>query len=159
MIVLVVKIIARLLIAHGSTYVRKFGDKSGGFVILKNRLRAWWNVPTLWTICFAILFGVDVSVINFERDFDLYSLMETFLADGKVAIKYPEIVPTITSMLEQGLRTVVKQENEAASPSKESKGSNLSTPSEPTTPTRRNRRSMSLMNDLTIGSELQIELR
>ncbi|KAI9683258.1 MAG: hypothetical protein M1822_006123 [Bathelium mastoideum] len=148
-IVLVVKIIARLLIAHGSTYVRKFGEKSGGFVILKNRLRTWWNIPTLWTICFAILFGVDVSSIDFERDFDLYNLMETFLANGSVTVKHPEIVPTIASMLEQGLRTVVKQESEALTPSRERNGSTPPTPPEPMTPPQRKRRSMSLMNDLS----------
>ncbi|KAF2236002.1 beach-domain-containing protein [Viridothelium virens] len=149
-IVLVVKIIARLLVVNGSTYVRKFGDRSGGFIVLKNRLRAWWNVPTLWTICFAILFGFDVAKINFERDFDLYSLMETFLASGTVAVKYPEILPVLTSMLEQGLRTVVKQESEAATPS-EAKESAPALPSEPATPIQRKRRSMSLQNDITNG--------
>jgi beige protein homolog 1 len=151
-IVLVVKIIARLLTVHGPSYVRKFNEKSGGFIILKNRLRAWWNVPALWTICFAVLFGVDVSRIDFERDFDLYNLMDTFLADGKLAVKYPEILPVITSMLEQGLRAVVSQEGEASTPDADKDKSLQPASPEPVTPAQRKRRSMSLMNDMTSKS-------
>ena len=94
-----------------------------------------------------------MSSVDFERDFDLYNLMETFLKDGKVTVKHPEIFPVIASMLEQGLRTVVKQESETTSPSKDRSGSNPPTPPEPMTPPQRKRRSMSLMNDLTSGGK------
>ena len=101
-----------------------------------------------------MLFGLDVGSVDFERDFDLYNLMDTFLADGKVAIKHPEVIPVLASMLEQGLRTVVKQESEDSTPSKDNKASALSTPSEPSTPVQRKRRSMSMVTDLTNGGKL-----
>ncbi|KAI9695386.1 MAG: hypothetical protein M1820_008641, partial [Bogoriella megaspora] len=148
-IVLVVKIIARLLFTHGASYVRKFDEKSGGFIILKHRLRAWWNIPALWTICFAVLFGFDVAFVDFERDFDLYNLMDTFNSRGKVAVKYPEVLPVITSMLEQGLRTVVKQEGEGTTTPPENPNSIPTTPPESDTTGQRKRRSMSLIGDLT----------
>lgn len=109
-VVLASKILARLLVANGPQYVKKFGDKTGGFTILKNRLKTWWNTPGIWTICFALLFGVDVAKIDFERDFDVYNLVEIFVAKPgqKLEIAYPAVFPVITGLLDTGLRAIVK---------------------------------------------------
>ena len=110
-VVLGAKILARLLVTNGSSYVKKFGDKTGGFTIMKNRLRHWWNTPGVWTICFAILFDRDVAAIDFERDFDVFNLVDIFLThspQSKLRITYPEIFPVITAMLDTGLRAIVR---------------------------------------------------
>ncbi|KAH6864948.1 hypothetical protein BKA58DRAFT_321630 [Alternaria rosae] len=110
-VVLGAKILARLLVINGSHYVKKFGDKTGGFILMKNRLRHWWNTPGIWTICFAILFGRDVATIDFERDFDVFNLVDIFIAhspQSQLRIWYPEIFPVITAMLETGLRAIVR---------------------------------------------------
>ncbi|KAF2398110.1 beach-domain-containing protein [Trichodelitschia bisporula] len=103
---LATKLLARLLIAHGPHYVKKFSEKSGGFVIMKQRLKSWWNMPALWTICFAILFGQDVGHINFDEDFNHFTLAEIF-SRKSVQVVYPEAFQVITSMLEYGLRAIV----------------------------------------------------
>ena len=105
------KILARLLIVNGPHYVKKFSEKTGGFVILKHRLRQWWNTPGIWTICFAILFERDVATIDFERDFDVFNLVEIFLGNSsrsKLRIAYPEVFSVIVAMLETGLRAIVR---------------------------------------------------
>jgi hypothetical protein len=110
-VVLGAKILARLLVLNGPHYVKKFADKTGGFTLMKNRLRHWWNTPSIWTICFAILFGRDVATIDFERDFDVFNLVDIFIAHSpqfKLRICYPEVFPIITAMLETGLRTIVR---------------------------------------------------
>ncbi len=35
------KILARLLVIHGSGYVSKFAGKTGGFAIMRHRLKRW----------------------------------------------------------------------------------------------------------------------
>ncbi|KAL1596459.1 Beige protein-like 1 [Paraconiothyrium brasiliense] len=110
-VVLAAKILARLLVANGPHYVKKFGEKTGGFTILKNRFRQWWNTPGIWTICFALLFGADVAKIDFERDFDVHNLVEIFITKSqksKVEIVYPAVFPVITAMLDTGLRAIVR---------------------------------------------------
>ncbi|KAF1830743.1 beach-domain-containing protein [Decorospora gaudefroyi] len=110
-VVLGAKILARLLVLNGPHYVKKFADKTGGFILMKNRLRHWWNTPGIWTICFAILFGRDVATMDFERDFDVFNLVDIFVAHSplpQLKICYPEVFPVITAMLETGLRTIVR---------------------------------------------------
>lgn len=105
------KILARLLITNGPPYVKKFEGKTGGFVVMRNRLRHWWNTPGIWTICFAILFDRDVATIDFERDFDVFNLVDIFMThspQSKLRIAYPEMFSVITAMLDTGLRTIVR---------------------------------------------------
>ena len=118
---LVCKILARLLITHGRAYVTKFAERSSGFIIMKQRLRTWWSLPSIWTICFALLFAHDVSTIDFDGEFNHFNLAEVF-GQRPVYIVYPEVFPVIAAMLEHGLRSIVQtggQElrSEPASPS------------------------------------------
>jgi beige protein homolog 1 len=152
-VVLGVKILARLLIAHGSGYVNKFATKSGGFVVMRHRLKRWWNIPTIWPICFAILFNHDVAQIDFGRPFELYSLLEMFSAHGTAKVVYPEVFPVIASMLQNGLKTIVMDQKNPDSPLRErdNGGSDSLRPNEPT-PKHTRRRSMSLDVELaTLG--------
>ena len=104
---------ARLLIVHGSSYVTKFATKTGGFAIMRYRLKRWWDIPTLWPLCFSILFGCDVADVDFERPFELFSLLETF---GGCKVVYPGILPVITAMLQSGLKDVLRHQDDPESP-------------------------------------------
>ncbi|PNY27049.1 Beige protein [Tolypocladium capitatum] len=107
------KILARLLVAHGSSYTSKFSGKSGGFAIMANRLKRFWDVPTLWPICFSILFGHDIADINLNRDFDPASLLDMF---GKRKVVYPDSLIVVTSMLQHGLQEVTRHQDDPESP-------------------------------------------
>lgn len=150
-IVPTMQILARLLVIQGPHFVKKF-TKDGGFTNLKHRLKAWWNTPPVWTICFAILFGSDVGKISFERDFDFYNLMDAFSTNGQITIAYPDIFPAMTAMLETGLRVVVKQQEALDRPatSQGENGANTkaSSPTLPKEPGRK--RSMSLEGELAL---------
>ncbi|KAI9814551.1 MAG: hypothetical protein M1832_005731 [Thelocarpon impressellum] len=153
-VVLGAKILARLLVVHGSNYVSKFALKSGGFVIMKQRLQRWWCIPGLWPILFAILFNRDVASCDFTQPFEPYSLLETFNADGKAKVIYPEVLPVITAMLGAGLKTVSKNQNEAEIASSRSNEANGSTHQlEMSRPKHGRRRSMSLNTELTSPRE------
>lgn len=105
-VILATKILARLLVVHGRGYVKKFSEKTGGFAIMRHRLKRWWHVPTLWPICFAILFGYDVAIIDFERSFHLFGLLELFAVDGEAEVVYPEALQVLIGMLQSGLKMV-----------------------------------------------------
>lgn len=145
MVVLATKILARLLVVHGSSYATKFAQKTGGFVIMRHRLRRWWDISTLWPICFCILFGRDVSEVDFERTFDLYSLLETF---SKTKVVYPAILPVIMAMMQHGLRDVLRHQDDPDSPLSE-KNVNRKPESSLSVPAGHSRRrSMSLTKEL-----------
>lgn len=99
------KILSRLLVIHGSAYSKKFADKNGGYTILGNHLRRWWSIPVLWPICFALLFGRDIALLDLDRSFDVAGLLKLFLQDGDLRIVYPEMFPVIMGMLGSALRS------------------------------------------------------
>ncbi|KAI0402483.1 beige/BEACH domain-containing protein [Xylaria palmicola] len=107
------KIIARLLVTHGPAYINKFSGRTGGFCIMAHRLKRWWDIPTIWPVCFCILFGYDVADFNFDKDFDFFSLLETF---GTCKIVNPDALLLITSMLEHGLKDILKHQQDPDSP-------------------------------------------
>lgn len=116
MVLLTAKILARLLVISGPSYMQKFVEKTGGMAIMQYRLRRWWHVPQVWLICFAVFFGRDPGAIDFSRGFDLYSLLETFAPEGKATLMNPEILPVLTAMLQNGLMTVTRDQSDPDSP-------------------------------------------
>ncbi|KAI1614029.1 hypothetical protein EDD36DRAFT_214051 [Exophiala viscosa] len=108
-VVLSMKILARLLVVHGDSYVKKFKDtsKSSGFTIMAHRLKRWWHLPALWPICFAILFDLDVCNLDLDRNFDLFGFVDIFAGKKELSVVHPEILEVIMGMLQSGLKTIV----------------------------------------------------
>ena len=151
---LAAKILARLLVINGPSYVQKFVDKTGGIVIMQHRFKRWWSIPTIWPICFAVFFGLDPGTIDFSRTFDMFSLLETFAPDGVAAVVNPAMLPVITAMLEQGLKTVTRDQLDPDSPLTEK--SNTKTPifsKGLATPTHARQRSMTLSIEPSTSSK------
>ncbi|KAI2632885.1 beige/BEACH domain-containing protein [Xylaria nigripes] len=107
------KILARLLVTHGTSYIGKFSARTGGFCIMAHRLKRWWDISTIWPICFCILFGFDVADFDFDKDLEFVSLLETF---GTCKIVNPDALSIITSMLQQGLKDVLKIQEDSDLP-------------------------------------------
>lgn len=142
-VVLAARILARLLVINGPDYVQKFVDKTGGITILRHRFKRWWSVPTIWPICFAIFFGLDPAQIDSSRAFDMFTLLETFAPDGLVSVVNPALLPVITAMLEQGLKTVIREQMDPDSPlTDKSNGKTLIPAQSPVTPPHPRQRSM-----------------
>lgn len=80
---------------------------------MASRLKRFWDVPPLWTICFCILFGQDVADVNFDSRADFHTLAEKF---DKRKVVYPESLVIITSMLQHGLKDVMKYQEDPDSP-------------------------------------------
>lgn len=80
---------------------------------MSNRLRRFWDIPTLWPICFSILFGYDVAEIDFDKNFDFSNLLETF---GKRKVVCPDSLLVITAMLQHGFKDVMRYQEDPDSP-------------------------------------------
>lgn len=112
---------------------------------MRFRLRRWWDIPTIWPICFSILFAKDVAEIDFEQPFELFSLLETF---ASTKIVYPAVLPVIMSMIQHGLKDVLRFQDDPDSPLgaktvDQQQGATLGLPSG-----HSRRRSMSLTKEL-----------
>ncbi|KAK3935610.1 beige protein 1 [Diplogelasinospora grovesii] len=107
------KVLARLLVTQPSGYTAKFATKTGGFWIMAHRLKQWWDIPTLWPILFSVLFGHDVANLDFEKPFELYSLVEMF---GTSRVVFPDVLAVIAAMLQHGLREIMKHQDDPDSP-------------------------------------------
>ncbi|KAL4931718.1 Beige/BEACH domain protein [Aspergillus undulatus] len=105
-VVLATRILARVLVTSGSAYNKRFGEKSHGYVLMRGRMRRWWNIPALWPLCFSILFGIDLRTTMADKPFDHTSLSEV-LAASEVEVCFPEIFPVITEMMRSALRKTV----------------------------------------------------
>lgn len=101
-----IKILTRLLVSQGVSSVTKF-VKAGGFAIMSQRLKHWWDVPNVWVYVMAILLGHDVSGVNIEDlplSYDM--LLSIFGVEAKVV--YPDALIVVVSMLGQGLSDILK---------------------------------------------------
>lgn len=144
------RILARLLVVHGSVYTSRFASKSGGFTVLRHRLRRWWDVPTLWPICFSILFAYDVADIDFEKSFELFSLLEIFHASRVVNAG---MLPVITAMLQHGLKDVLRNQDDPDSPLSGGASPQQQQRTLQVSETTSRRRSMSLTKELEARSK------
>ena len=150
-VVLAARILARLLVVHGQSYVKKFSEKSGGFYIMRYRLKRWWHLPNLWPICFAIMFDLDIAQLDLDRSFDLFSFLEVFDAGGSAKIATPEVWTVIMGMLQSGLKAIVSSEKAEKAEKQYGKiDSGLATP----TPPSRHRLSMSSITSFDVSHKL-----
>jgi hypothetical protein len=125
-VLLATKILARLVVVHGSGYSKKFAEKSGGYIILEHRLKRWWNVPALWPICFSILFGIDHALLDLTKPMNSPELLKLFLAEGDAKVVFPDMLPVIMNMLKSGMRNTIMttQTDENSQASVEEQSSN-----------------------------------
>lgn len=80
---------------------------------MAHRLKRFWDAPTIWPLCFSILFGYDIAEIELRRDFDLFKLVELF---GKRKVVYPDSLQIITTMLQHGFKEVMRYQDDTDSP-------------------------------------------
>lgn len=80
---------------------------------MAHRLKQWWDIPTLWSILFSVMFGLDVADIDFDRPFEFFSLLEIF---GDRQVVFPDVLPVITALLQHGLRDILKYQDDPDSP-------------------------------------------
>ena len=97
------RVLVRLLVSQGGSYVSKFAHKTNGFLIAKRSLTRWWGNPTIWSMLFGMLFGSDFADLG-EQEPTLELVSTRFIASSKAKIVYPEILPVLCAMLGAGLK-------------------------------------------------------
>ncbi|KAL8692951.1 MAG: hypothetical protein Q9218_002128 [Villophora microphyllina] len=109
-VIAAMKMLAHLLLINGHGYAKKFSEDTGGMIILQHRLQHWWHCPAVWRICFSILFGRDVALLDFEKPFNLFGLVDDFVGDGRSKALYPDVLPVIIAMIQKGLTAARSKE-------------------------------------------------
>ena len=104
------------MVINGTSYVQNFVAKTAGIAVMQHRLKRWWQIPAIWLICFAILFGKDVASIDKEGSLDLRNMLEMFGGNGQARVAYPDMLPVLTSMLQEGLRALTSDQTHFDSP-------------------------------------------
>jgi beige protein homolog 1 len=98
-----------------------------------------------------MLFDRDVATIDFERDFDVFNLVDIFITQSphsRLRIVYPEVFTVIAAMLDTGLRAIVRDPGNTDKENKKSESNDNSV-------TRGRRRTMSLnAKQPTIGQTI-----
>jgi beige protein homolog 1 len=112
---------------------------------MAHRLKRWWDVPTIWPICFCMLFGFDVAEFDFDKDLDFFSLLQTF---GACKIMYPDALPVLISMLQHGLKDILKNQEDPDSPMGEQEPQRPSSVGPAIPGTRSRSRSMLLQKEM-----------
>lgn len=107
---LALRIICRLLVVLGNDFKTPFVDKNGGFVTLRSRLKSLWRSPSIWLATFAMLFGQHAPTLAEKQALSLFSLIQAFNVDDALQVVNPEMLPTIMTMLETGLRSVTRDQ-------------------------------------------------
>lgn len=99
-----IRLLSRLLVLHGSSYVVKFNDATHGFLILKKKLNKWCSLDVVWNCSFSIIFGIDPLELSPIDHFNGPRII-ALLAERKVENLYcPEMFSVIAAMLEYALR-------------------------------------------------------
>ena len=112
------KLLARVLVVNRRSYAQKFSEKTSGFTIMQYRLKRWWSHHVLWLACFAILFELDVASVDFAQPFSLASMLSAF-NPSEVKVQQREILASICSMLQNGLKTIIRDQEDPDSPTQE----------------------------------------
>ncbi|PHH71830.1 hypothetical protein CDD82_6324 [Ophiocordyceps australis] len=107
------KIKSRLLSIQGSSFASRLSGKTGDSVVMANRLKRFWDIPALWVVCLSILFGRDMTDIDFTAGFDVATLLDLF---GKRKVANADFIIVITSMLQHGMKQIVQHQEDPSSP-------------------------------------------
>ena len=100
------RILSRLLLLQGPSYLLKFEETTRGMMILGRRLKKWWFLDTVWIACFAIMVGIDPLSLPNHGSADISDILKAILTVSKGGIYCETIFSVMASMLEAALSTV-----------------------------------------------------
>ncbi|KAL8716445.1 MAG: hypothetical protein Q9220_000352 [cf. Caloplaca sp. 1 TL-2023] len=101
-----VRVLARLLVVNGPSYVKKFSEETHGMLIMQYRLKRWWHQGAIWRSCFAILLGHDVALVDYSNSFTLPNLLDDFVSRRQSTEMHPAIFPVLTGMMQSCLNSI-----------------------------------------------------
>ncbi|KAL4887707.1 hypothetical protein BJY04DRAFT_225582 [Aspergillus karnatakaensis] len=113
-VVMASRILARVLVVSGSIYNKRFNEKSGGYIIMRNCMRRWWSIPAVWPICFSVLFGHDIGTLMIDKPLDAESLSDMFKS-GAIEVCFPEMFPVLAEMMRSAMKKCVMVDTDSQS--------------------------------------------
>lgn len=103
-VVLALRILCRLLVTQGQTYLLKFRVGSDGMLVMQNLLRYHWNVFQVHEALIATLLGIDVADIPIQASADLSRIITLHTQNAHRQIAIPEIFRVELALIDDGMR-------------------------------------------------------
>ncbi|CAM0141774.1 unnamed protein product [Umbelopsis sp. WA50703] len=103
-VVLALRILSRLLVTQGQTYLLKFRTASDGFLIMQKLLRYHWNVLHVHETLLATLFGIDIAEMPLEPVSDLSRVMDLHSQRASRQVPIPDILMVELSIIEYAMK-------------------------------------------------------
>ena len=110
------RILARVLVFSGSSYVDKFSEQTQGFSVLQMQLAKYWRIPSLWNMCLSILLGIDIADLKSEELHDPNHFLSNVLKSTSLRMNCVHVIPVILFMFEEGFRYVTQLPNDRGKP-------------------------------------------
>jgi len=80
---------------------------------MRYRLKRWWDIPTLWPICFSILSIMMLQILTMKGPSNCSVYLRP---SARALLVYPNMLPVITAMLQQGLNSLLRNQDDPDSP-------------------------------------------
>lgn len=101
-VVLASRIVSRILINQGPTYVNKFRQTSEGFTILTKLLPHYWHLVQLHQVLTITMMGADISLFPLHKTFDIEDLKLCLRSDSS-KFMIPDLLPIVIGLLKEGM--------------------------------------------------------
>ncbi|KAI9318572.1 hypothetical protein BX666DRAFT_1855381 [Dichotomocladium elegans] len=107
-VVLAARILARILIVQGQSYLTRFRQASEGFIILSRLLPNYWSLVQLHETLIILMMGLDVADYPLYSSFDPKHL-DQCLRTERPKLLVPDILPIIISMWKEAASLAFEQ--------------------------------------------------
>lgn len=108
--VLGARLLSKLLVSQGPSYVERFRSSSQGFVIMSSLIPRHWNLLEIHTSMLMLAFGIDPTDVPIHVPFDLATLCSVFKPDHQRLVSgVPEGLTMVLSMLREMVQLMSRQ--------------------------------------------------
>ncbi|KAG1351442.1 hypothetical protein G6F62_002976 [Rhizopus arrhizus] len=100
-VLLAIRILARLCVSQGTTYINKFRSMSEGLLVMRKLLPAYWNMPQLHETLVLIMMGIDVGDYPLQKYSGINNLRRCLQTNKDSKVIVPEILPIIADLWDE----------------------------------------------------------
>ncbi|CEG78631.1 hypothetical protein RMATCC62417_13208 [Rhizopus microsporus] len=103
---LAIRVLARLFISQGPSYVGKFKSASDGFLILRKLLPAYWNAAQIHETLILLMMGMDIADYPLQPFSGINGLRRCLQSDRDSKMIIPDVLPIVLNMWDEARKAV-----------------------------------------------------
>ncbi|KAF7722919.1 hypothetical protein EC973_002599 [Apophysomyces ossiformis] len=110
-VVLAARILARLLVTQGPTYISKFRLASEGFLVMAELLPHYWNLLQLNQILLTAMMGIDIAGVPLQCD---SRQLNDRLRSAQTKFLIPDMILVIIALWKEGIKATNLEQMDSA---------------------------------------------